>query len=161
MFRKLVKTSGTDTSFHLVDKLSASLPSSSFTASISSYVSEADFLSNKQPIFTSTLEVPFSAIGNNVARSIEQWIVAQPNNIFFQGDVIAAYSTDPLVAAKYRQWVLIKAKRAELIAAIDMDLSTNEINSQIASIKSTATDLKAQIYAATEIEDVLPITWPS
>lgn len=157
MFRK--KTNNAN--FHLVDKLSASLPSSSFTASISSYVSEADFLSNKQPIFTSTLEVPFSAIGNNVARSIEQWIVAQPNNIFFQGDVIAAYSTDPLVAAKYRQWVLIKAKRAELIASIDMDLSANEINNQIAAIKAIATDLKAQINAATEIEDVLPITWPS
>lgn len=157
MFRKQTNNAN----FHLVDKLTANLPSSNFTAYITSYVNEVDYLTNKQPLFTSTLEVPFSAIGNNVARSIEQWIVAQPNNIFYQGDIIPAYSTDPLVAAKYRQWVLIKTKRAELIASIDMDLSANEINNQIAAIKAIATDLKAQINAATEIEDVLPITWPS
>lgn len=157
MFRKQTNNAN----FHLVDKLTANLPSSNFTAYITSYVNEADYLTNKQPLFTSTLEVPFSAIGNNVVRSIEQWIVSQPNNIFYQGKVIAAYSTNPLIAAQDKQWVIIKAKRSELITAIDMDLSANEINNQIAAIKAIALDLKAQIYAATEIEDVLPITWPS
>lgn len=157
MFRKQTNNA----SFHLVDKLTAALPSSSFTAHITSYVSEVDYLTNKQPLFTSTLEVPFSVVGNNVARSIEQWIVAQPNNIFYQGNVIAAYSTDPLIAAQDKQWVIIKAKRSELFASIDMDLSSNEISNQIAAIKSIAQGLKQQIYAATEIEDVLPIVWPT
>lgn len=150
-----------NTNFHRVSAIRSELPSTTVIATVTSYLDEAAYLSNSKGEFFNEVIVPFSAIGNNVARSIEQWIIAQPNNIFYQGNIIPAYSTDPLVAAKDKQWVLIKAKRAELIASIDMDLSANEINNQIAAIKAIAIDLKAQIYAATEIEDVLPITWPS
>lgn len=145
----------------MVTKISADLPNTNLVAHISSYVSEAEYLQNKLPIFTSTIEVPFSVVGKNVARSIEQWIVAQPGIIFSGGDVIAAYPTDPLDVAKGRQWIIIKDKRAQMIAAIDMDLSSNEINTQIAAIKAVAADLKDQIVTATEIEDVLPIVWPT
>lgn len=151
-----------NTTFHVVNSIRTELPSTTIIVTVVSYKTELDYLIGNNGVLINEILVPVSVLStNNITRSISQWLISNPDSIFYDGTVVNNYSSDPLEFTKDKQWLIVKDARNTKISAIDMDLDNNTIKNQIATYKDIARDLKAQIYAATEIEDVLQIAWPN
>jgi len=164
--------SGIITKAHRIKSIEAVFPNTKVTATVCCYYDEADFLTGKQPLWHEYVPIPFSAIGNNVTRSMENWLVADFTagdgvntsdhyGIFYGGNVIADPSGDPLIYSQDKQWKIIKSVRAAKIAAVDIDQAQGAINTEVAAIKDQAHTLKLAIEAATTVPEVEAIVWPT
>jgi hypothetical protein len=169
--KNIVYPNGITTTFHIVKAIEfTNLPSTLLNIRVSSFSNQADYLIGKQPVWNDYLTVPWTAIGANIERSICSWLIADFTagdgvvtsdryGIFYGGSLIANYSTDPLIYAQDKQWQIIKAKRAEIIANVDIDQTQSAINTAISAAKDHAATLKTAIYAATDIPTVEAIVW--
>lgn len=165
MFKKSIVTPrGSIANFHGISEIKAKFPEDIyFSAIVSSYSSEGDYLQKISPVKKTEVFIPISiTIGVSFIDSLEQWLINNNDliNIFYGGEFKSPMPTDPLEYAKDKQKAIIKSNRDISMALIDGDLPTIEISAIIDNIKTTYQDLENQIMSATDIITVESIVGP-
>ena len=128
-----------------------------YDVTVETYINQVDYLNNKAYIRTSIISVPYTALANNPTRATELWLISTPT--YLSGNIINAFSDDPLIYAKDKQWETIKLARSKAIAAIDIDASQSTVTDAVIAIRDKAKNLKTSIQAATTIEEVALFIW--
>ena len=160
MFEKMITTdTGISISAHKVLNIRSPLPKETFASLVESYTTYADYLLGSPAVYSRHVHIPFTALGNNIVKSIEQYLIPDTNGEFFGGSLISVFDQDPLIAAKEKQLILLKAKRKSALSSVDMDQNQTTITVEITAIKDHFSTLKTSIQSATTIDEVLSFVW--
>ncbi len=164
MFELPIKyITGDNLSYHCISMIKHYVNQSEYLiAVVDSYKYEIDYLNGDKPVTSDKVSIPVSALGPNIGRSLELWLVqTDVGGKYYGGDLKLAPSTDPLIYAQDKRWAYIESIRDIKLSEIDLNLSETEVVNAVKAIRTKARDIKTLIYAATTIEAVETINWDS
>ncbi len=157
--KNVVVPSGAQISYHVVRAAVFNKDSPVLRLDVVGYKDEGAYWMGSPSLYSNPMDVPVTATGQNFVRSLEAWLIADSASPLFGGTLANNVNSDPLQAARDKQWAIIKSYRQTAFSEIDMDDTQANVTTAVRAVRERALAAKALIDAAMTEDEVKAVKW--